>query len=146
MWTSGYEFWGQVGHNSTLRMGSWPTVPREAAGELGGSKAVMLSAGLSHSTVVTHDRSLWCCSLEEQGQLRVDDRAMRMAMVRVGTRESFRQWGALIVGCCSLHTMQVTEEGGLWSWDEGVLGRLGHNAEEDRPVPVRVDLEGLNGS
>ena len=41
--------------------------------------------------------------------------------------------------------MEVTEEGGLWSWGRGTFGRLGHNDEEDRVVPVRVEVEGLDG-
>ena len=42
--------------------------------------------------------------------------------------------------------MAVTEEGGLWSWGTGTFGRLGHNDEEDRVVPVRVEVEGLDGA
>ena len=34
-------------------------VPMEVAGEIGGSKAVMLAAGGEHTMVVTHDGALW---------------------------------------------------------------------------------------
>jgi len=67
-----------------------------------------------------------------------------MTLERVGPQEAFGQSGLLTVGCGFLHTMEVTEEGWLWSWGEGALGRLGHNDDEDRPVPVRVELEGLD--
>ena len=42
-----------------------------------------------------------------------------------------------MVGCGEAHTVEVMEEGGLWSWSMGVGG-------EDRLVPVRVEVEELD--
>ena len=46
-----------------------------------------------------------------------------------------------MVGCGHFHLMAVTEEGWLWSWGFGARGRLGRNGDEDRLMPVRVEVE-----
>ena len=43
--------YGKLGHGD----GEGQLVPKEVAGKLGGGKAVMLAAGVSHTMVVTHD-------------------------------------------------------------------------------------------
>ena len=91
-------------------------VPMEVAGEIGGSKAVMLAAGGEHTMVVTHDGALWGCGWGKYGQLGVGDRDNRLTLMRVGPEEAFGHSGVLMVGCSGAQRMAVTEEGGLWSW------------------------------
>jgi alpha-tubulin suppressor-like RCC1 family protein len=95
--------------------------------------------------VVTHGGPLWGCGCGMSGQLGVGDRIDRLSLVRMGSEEAFGQSGVLTDGCDIDHTMAVTEEGGLWSWGGGVVGMLGHNDEEDRVVPVRVEVGGWTG-
>ena len=57
-----------------------------------------------------------------------------------------RAVGLLMVGCGHFHLMAVTEEGGLWSWGFGARGRLGRNGDEDRLMPVRVEVEELDAA
>ena len=61
---------------------------------------------------------------------------------RVGSSLALPPAGDLSHSCTK--RMEVTEEGGLWSWGMGAQGMLGHNNGKDRVVPVRVKVEGLD--
>ena len=41
----------------------------------------------------------------------------------------------------SKHSGVVTSEGGVWTWGQGWLGKLGHNDQEDQLVPKEVEGE-----
>jgi hypothetical protein len=88
--------------------------------------------------VVMHDGAPWGCGWGVYGQLGVGDRANRLTLVRVGSEEGFGQSGVLMVGCGNAHTVAVTDEGRLWLLGKGAQGR--------RLVPVKVEVEGLNGA
>jgi len=93
-------------------------VPRELAGQFGGRKAVMLAAGDAHTMTVTGD-------------------------VVVGA--AFGECKVRMVACGAAHTAAVTEEGGLWTWGQGDIGRLGHNDERNRLEPERVGAGRFGG-
>ena len=65
------------------------------------------------SSVVTSCRYGAC------GQLGSVDKIKRLVLVWVESEGASRQSGELIVSCVDVHTMSVTEEGGLWSWGKG---------------------------
>jgi len=47
----------------------------------------------------------------------------------------------LTVACGYFHTLAVTKDGALWTFGNGGDGALGHNARNNRLVPMRIEAQ-----
>ena len=83
---------------------------------------------------------MWTWGNNDHGQLGFGDRQKRNSATRLSD-EAFVHLKILMAACGENHTLAVTEEGVVFSWGQGALGRLGHGDEEDRLVPTRVDAQ-----
>ena len=138
VWTWGYSYHGQLGHNERQDR----LVPTQIAGEaLGGSAAVLVGAGGCHSVAVMIDGALWVWGYGRYGQLGLGDATNRLVPVRVGADEAFGASPVLMATCGNLHTLAVTQAGTLWAWGQGLAGKLGHNDENNRLMPTQVEAQ-----
>jgi len=138
VWTWGLNNFGQLGHNDAHNR----LVPTQlVGGVLGGSGAVLVSAGGFHTVAVMIDGALWAWGDAEFGQLGLGNTERRLVPARVGAKEEFGGSPVLMAACGGRHTMAMTKAGTLWSWGVGDNGKLGHNDEADRLVPTQVEAQ-----
>jgi alpha-tubulin suppressor-like RCC1 family protein len=88
---------------------------------------------------------LWVWGCGVCGQLGLGDRDEMLVPTRLGAGEVFGGSLVRIAACGLYHTLVVTEEGVVWAFGGGALGRLGLNDEDDRLVPTRVDPQRVGG-
>ena len=110
----------------------------------------MVACGMSHTAAVSTVGDVWCWG--ETGEMDGSDvMADRRAEPRLVT---FPSAGGDALGCsvrvvsvaCGFsHTLCVDTDGGLWSWGEGSLGRLGHGDEDSRTIPCLVGARRFAG-
>jgi len=98
---------------------------------------VFVAAGRVHTVAVTSEGALWVWGMGNCGQLGLGDLNNRLAPARVGAEEAFRGSQVLTVA----HTLTVTKDGALWSCGFGAHGVLGHNDQNDRLVPTRIEAQ-----
>ena len=141
--TWGCNWNGELGHGDQQNRTRPTKLGREV---FGGSAVMMVSCGGFHTMAVTEVGRLFTFGWGICGELGHGDRNDRNVPVEVGGAR-FR--GARIVfaaaGCW--HSGVVTSEGGIWTWGEGINGRLGHNDQETQlVVPKEVEGELGGGS
>jgi len=138
VWTWGSGRHGQLGHsNEGNRL-----VPKLLAGEaLGGSAAVLVSAGWGHTVAVTLEGELWVWGCGGEGQLGLGDQTNRLTPTLVGAESVFVGLQVLTVVCGFFNTLVVTKDGALWTFGNGGDGALGHNARNNRLVPMRIEAQ-----
>mmetsp|Transcript_88483 Transcript_88483/g.129403 ORF Transcript_88483/g.129403 Transcript_88483/m.129403 type:complete len:239 (-) Transcript_88483:260-976(-) len=96
VWTWGYDRRGQLGHNNQENR----LMPRLLTGEaLGGSVAVLVSAGRLHTVAVTIEGALWVWGGGEYGQLGLGHKHDRLAPTLMGTEGAFGGLQVLTVAC-----------------------------------------------
>eukprot|EP00741_Cyanophora_paradoxa_P007319 tig00001110_g7079.t1 len=108
---------------------------------LRGKKLVQLDARFTHFGAVTAAGELYLWGQNDDGQLGMDEEeGSREDRAAPTLLRSLRESGARVVAvsCGYVHTACVTDDGGLWTWGQGLMGRLGHGDERDRSKPERV--------
>jgi len=138
VWTSGAGRAGRLGHNDGENKLTPTPLTREA---LGGATVVFVAAGRVHTVAVTSEGALWVWGMGNCGQLGLGDLNNRLAPARVGAEEAFGGSQVLTVACGDAHTLAVTKDGALWSCGFGSHGVLGHNDQNDRLVPTRIEAQ-----
>ncbi len=134
-WGDGYR--GRLGHGDTNER-LVPTLVRAGAfGAPEGGGVVTAACGSDHTLVVTQDGALWACGRGLDGQLGLNDEADRHAFERVGAG-AFGGARVAAVAAGDMHSVAVTEDGALWTWGQGLGGRLGHGDVENRLVPTEA--------
>jgi len=118
----------------------------------------MAACGAYHTTAVSEEGDLWTWGKGDDGALGHNTRDHKLTPLRISHAQSFA--GSRVVmsaaGSCksapgsgapgSFHSAAVTEDGGVWTWGEGVDGRLGHGNEEDRLQPSKLGVENFAGN
>ena len=138
VWTWGYGRYGQLGHNDEGER----LVPTLLAGEaLDGAVVVQVAAGLGHTVAVTREGELWVWGCGIYGQLGLGDFDNRMAPTLVRAEAAFGESQVLTVACGYLHTLAVTKDGALWTFGKGANGALGHNDNNNRLMPTRIQAQ-----
>ena len=51
----------------------------------------------------------------------------------------------VMAACGGYHSVAVSAEGDVFTWGAGVWGRLGHNDEQDRLAPARLEQGQFGG-
>eukprot|EP00277_Geminigera_cryophila_P047295 CAMPEP_0173075624 /NCGR_PEP_ID=MMETSP1102-20130122/11796_1 /TAXON_ID=49646 /ORGANISM="Geminigera sp., Strain Caron Lab Isolate" /LENGTH=461 /DNA_ID=CAMNT_0013945065 /DNA_START=123 /DNA_END=1508 /DNA_ORIENTATION=+ len=138
VWTWGSGRHGQLGHsNEGNRL-----VPKLLAGEaLGGSAAVLVSAGWGHTVAVTLEGELWVWGCGGEGQLGLGDQTNRLTPTLVGAESVFVGLQVLTVVCGFFNTLVVTKDGALWTFGKGENGALGHIDRDNRLLPTRIEAQ-----
>lgn len=118
--------------------------PIEAA-RLGGSKAVMVSCGQSHSAAVNSRGNLYLWGDGYAGALGQGDDESSLLPLPITTEHLCGQ-RVLMVACGEDYTAAVACDFSLWTWGEGENGRLGHGDTETRFRPCRIAQERFAGT
>jgi alpha-tubulin suppressor-like RCC1 family protein len=128
---------GRLGHDDWEHQ----FAPRQVeAKRFGGEKVVFVAAGFRHTLAVTAGGRLYTWGYGFGGQLGHGDTGNRWVPTEVGSGTFGAPEGGRVVmaACGGLHTLVVTQDGGLWACGRGYAGQLGLNDEETRHVFERV--------
>ena len=110
-----------------------PTCLRAAG--LGGTRIVLIAAGLAHTVAVSEAGALFSWGEGENGQLGHNDGLGRLSPCPVAALEDRP---VAVTSCGALHTLAVMETGNLYSWGENNQGQLGLGDLDRRLLPVPV--------
>jgi len=133
VWTCGGGMHGCLGHTDEQER----LVPTQL-GDV--SKVVMVAAGRYH-TVAVSDRVLYVWDYGAYGGLGLGDDADRLAPVMVAV-EAFGGYRVLVAACGDYHTLVVSENGAMWSCDNGNGGGWPRQqALVDRFVPTCISAQ-----
>lgn len=148
--------WGNMDNHSENPLESLAksTPKRLTKEDFGGSPAVMVACGCRYMTVVTEDGQVWCfeCCFT----------AWRKKLVQHGEDISVLIGGhkkmptlvqgyienahVVMVATGAYHCIVATSGGDVYTWGLGKYGVLGHNTEEDKNEPTRIDESQFGGS
>jgi alpha-tubulin suppressor-like RCC1 family protein len=94
-----------------------------------------LSAGTQHTAAIKTDGTLWTWGNGLSGRLGTNDTTDRSTPVT--TFAGGTNWKQVAAG--TQHTAAVKTDGTLWTWGNGLSGRLGKQYSTTVQVPVRLD-------
>ena len=115
----------------------------------GDTTVSFVSCGYSHAAVITDAGMLMMVGYGEDGALglgREGGKLDKCTLQHVKTLE-----GVMVVkASCSLgerhsHTLACSSDGQVYSWGDGYKGKLGHNDQESRDIPTRIDPSVFGG-
>ena len=142
LWTWGNGEFGQLGHGDRESRQRPERLEKEM---YGGSPAVMVACGGSHTLVLTAGGLVWSCGDGDLGQLGHGDTSYMLVLTLVA-EEVFRGEQIVMVAAGGNHSVALGAEGRVWTWGHGQSGRLGHNDEVNRLVPTQLAGEALGGA
>jgi alpha-tubulin suppressor-like RCC1 family protein len=131
LWTWGR---GQLG-DATLTDRSTPVTTFA-----GGTNWKQVSAGYRHTAAIKTDGTLWTWGYGGQGRLgntTLTDRSTPVTTFAGGTN-----WKQVSAG--ETHTAAIKTDGTLWTWGNGLSGRLGNSLLTNRSTPVTTFAGGTN--
>uniref|UniRef100_H2S6M8 HECT domain-containing protein n=1 Tax=Takifugu rubripes TaxID=31033 RepID=H2S6M8_TAKRU len=137
----GSNFFGQLGLGKGIQ-----SQPRPALiYHLTGVAVSQVSAGATHTMVLTLPGLVYCCGANQSGQLglnRVDEKGnFNVCMV-----PALRPLGVTFISCGEAHTAVLTMNGEVFTFGEGRHGQLGHNFTADELSPRLVEHVGRPAS
>ena len=134
------------GRGDDGRLGTGDNAERLAPTRVAGLPAPVrqVAAGDDNTGMVTEAGDLLMCGWGRHGRLGLGDEDGRTTPTRMA-RAVFDGEAVLMVACGEVHTAAVTEGGGVYTFGNGIYGRLGHGDEEDQLAPRRVPAAGFNG-
>jgi len=136
VYTFGSNQWGQLGYETSVYTHETPT---KVEG-LGPAKAV--SAGEDHSLVLLENGDLYSFGQGSYGQLGHGDISQ---VVNRPTKVAALSGVSLIYAGMG-HSLAVLENGDVYSFGLGSVGRLGHGDTTNKATPTRIEaLHGNNG-
>ena len=146
----GYGGDGQLGHNDRENQ----RAPRQVdAGRFAPpghgdapERVVFVAAGRDHTVAVTAGGRLYTWGEGIYGQLGHGDTGTRLVPTLVGAFGAPEGGRVVMASCGSLHTLVVTQDGGLWACGWGRNGQLGLNDREARHVFERVEAGAFGGA
>lgn len=132
IWGWGDNSFGQLGNGTTqtaLRPVEALTPPNRIV--------TSLSAGASHSLMLTSDGALWATGDNRYGQLGDGGTTAASTPVRVKLPQDQI---VTAVAAGAGHSLAATKDGNAWAWGLNDSGQLGDGRTVNSPLPVAVDL------
>lgn len=126
LWAWGYNFYGQIGDNSTTSRSSPVQVGMDSDWKIVG-------AGFYHTLAIKKDGTLWAWGNNQYGELGTGDTNNRSVPVQIGAASD---WVAVAAGI--YHTLALKQNGTLWSWGYNLDGELGDGTFNNHSAPVQV--------
>ena len=141
--------WGSGAHG-VLGHGDSNDCFQPARVKVPGDEAVsFVSCGYSHAAVITDVAGLMTVGRGEDGALGLGKEGGKLDK---HTLQRVRALNNIVVvnASCSLgerhsHTLACTGDGEVYSWGDGYKGKLGHNDQESRDIPTRIDPSAFGG-
>jgi alpha-tubulin suppressor-like RCC1 family protein len=133
-WTWGYNYYGQLGDNTTSTRSSPVTTVA------GGTNWRQVAGGGIHTAAIKTDGTLWTWGYNGYGQLGNNTTSTRSSPVTtVAGGTNWRQ-----VACGYSHTAAIKTDGTLWTCGYNGYGQLGNNTNTNRSSPVTTAGGGTN--
>ena len=139
LWTWGYNYFGQLGDNTTT--GKSSPVQTIAAG----TDWKQVAGGLYHTAAIKTDGTLWTWGYNHLGYNyygQLGDNTNTGKSSPVQTISGGTNWKQ--VACGSTHTAAIKTDGTLWTWGWGSWGNLGDKTTTNRSSPVQTISAGTN--
>ena len=132
--TWGYNFYGQLGTNSTANTSS-PVLTIDS-----GINWKQVTGGFGHTAAIKTDGTLWTWGYNLYGQL--GDNTITGKSSPVTTIAGGTNWKQ--IACGYYHTSAVKTDGTLWIWGLNNFGQLGTNNTTNYSSPVTTIAGGTN--
>ncbi|MCM8806244.1 MAG: FG-GAP-like repeat-containing protein [Candidatus Omnitrophica bacterium] len=141
VWTSGSNYYGQLGINSTVT--DSPNVQvKDTTGNGYLSGIIMVSAGGFHSCALSYDGTVYTWGANSAGQLGDGTTSRRNIPVKVKSSDGTGELkGITYISAGCTHTAAVKMDGSLWMWGNNNYGQLGNNSTTNSNLPVQVHGE-----
>ena len=106
--------------------------------------AVQIAASDTHTLAVQADGTLWAWGDNNFGQLGLGDTSARTVPTLVSDAGvSGDEWVAVSTGIA--HTLALRDDGTLWAWGFGGVGRLGTGNNVQQLTPTAISVTGVSG-
>jgi alpha-tubulin suppressor-like RCC1 family protein len=127
-WSWGCNGSGQIGDGTTVLKSS----PVSVVG--GFTDWCQADVGCGHMAAIRQNGTLWAWGSNQQGRLGDGTTVNKSSPVSV--IGGFTDWCQVSVGC--FHSSAVRQNGTIWAWGVGSLGRLGDGTTVDKSSPVSI--------
>ena len=127
----GHGEFGRLGHGD--RQSQWQPKKIEA---LAGKSVIAAAAGERHSLALAADGAVWSWGGGVFGKLGHGDEQHQLLPKKIEALAG-RRVVTVSAGC--EHSLAITDDGALWSWGNGALGRLGHGDQQSQLLPKKVE-------
>ena len=134
LWLCGYNVFGQLGDNTTVRKSS----PVQTVG--GGTNWRSVACGMYHTAAIKTDGTLWTWGYDNYGQL--GDSTLVKKSSPVQTVAGGTNWKT--VACGGSNTAAIKTDGTLWVWGYNGNGQLADGTTVNKSNPVQTTLGGSN--
>ena len=131
VWSWGMGSSGRLGHGDEQHQ--WQPQKVEA---LAGQRVVAVLGGGAHSLALTAGGSVWSWGLGAYGQLGHGDWQELLLPQRI---EALAGQRVVAVSVGAVHSLILTADGAVWSWGDGVFGKLGHGDEQHQLLPKKIE-------
>ena len=134
VWSWGSGVGGRLGH------GDWQNqqLPKKIEA-FAGQRVVAVSAGSKHNLALTADGAVWSWgygAFGGRGQLGHGDLQDQEQPKKI---EALAGQRVVAVSAGSGQSLAITADGAVWSWGDGVCGKLGHGDEQNQLLPKKVE-------
>jgi alpha-tubulin suppressor-like RCC1 family protein len=136
LWTWGYNYYGQLGNNTSGTDGLTPSTTFA-----GGTNWKQVACGGYHTSAIKTDGTLWTWGRNSFGQLGDNTSGVNRS-TPVTTLAGGTNWKQVTGGFD--HTAAIKTDGTLWTWGCNSYGALGDNTETNRSTPVTTFAGGTN--
>jgi alpha-tubulin suppressor-like RCC1 family protein len=136
LWTWGYNYYGQLGNNTSGTDGLTPSTTFA-----GGTNWKQVACGGYHTSAIKTDGTLWTWGRNSFGQLGDNTSGVNRS-TPVTTLAGGTNWKQVTGGFD--HIAAIKTDGTLWTWGCNSYGALGDNTETNRSTPVTTFAGGTN--
>ncbi len=138
----GYNFYGQLGNNSTTNS-SVPVAVTTSGTALAGKTVSAVAAGQYHSLASCSDGTVAAWGYNAYGQLGNNSTTNSSVPVAVTTSGALAGKTVTRVSAGFTHSLALCSDGKLVTWGNNTYGQLGNNSTTQSTVPVAVSTSGV---
>ena len=131
LWSWGGGQDGRLGHGNTQNQ----PLPKKIEA-LAGQRIVAVAPGYFHSIATTADGTLWSWGDGGAGQLGHGDQQNQPLPKKI---EALAGQRVIAVSAGGNHNLALTADGAVWSWGNGLYGKLGHGDEQQQRQPKKIE-------
>ena len=110
----------------------------------GGAPVVLVACGYAHTLAVTGAGRVYTSGHNSDGQLGLGNRTSSRVFMPVDQGQ-FEDAHIVMAACGFLYSVAVSAEGDVFTWGDGGYGGLGHNDQQVRLLPARLEQGQFGG-
>lgn len=100
---------------------------------------LQVSAGGAHNAAVDTQGAVWVWGVNMDGQLGTGNCLPQKTPFKLAKEDVFAGEAIKTTACGILHTLAVSEQGGVWAWGNGLYGKLGTDTTQECLSPCKID-------